>query len=333
VENHELDYDEFHIIYWYHPDYLGHTEYITDKAGRPYQYFHYAAFGEVLVQKDANYGNFDSRYTFNAKEFDKETGLGYYGARYYNPMTSVWLSVDPLSNHPNQVDKSPYAFSWNNPVMLVDPDGRCPKCEESVSDPSNGQVYESTGGQAYQYSSETGEWTGLGGELNEVTVTGTNPTPQEKFSKAVNSQMNNNLKNGELNREDFINNYRYGKGKSSIAPIALINLDGLTVESFGNPTYYYEDGQDKYPAIQINYDQGFYKDPDHAFIFGTITVILIGDNLIMALPDTYNFDLKNDFSTKGMVRNFGTMIGQAYNGAGNGFPIYIMGTKRIPYSK
>jgi len=49
-----------------------HTEYITDKSGRPYQYFHYSAFGEVLVQRDANYGSFQTSYTFNAKEFDAE---------------------------------------------------------------------------------------------------------------------------------------------------------------------------------------------------------------------------------------------------------------------
>ena len=56
-----------------HPlDYLGHNEYITDKSGRLYQYFHYSAFGEVLVQRDASYSSFQTSYTFNAKEFDAE---------------------------------------------------------------------------------------------------------------------------------------------------------------------------------------------------------------------------------------------------------------------
>jgi len=36
--------------------------------------------------------------------------------------------VDPLADHPNQVDKSPYAYAWNNPISLTDPDGRCPDC-------------------------------------------------------------------------------------------------------------------------------------------------------------------------------------------------------------
>lgn len=49
------------------------------------------------------------------------TGLFYYGARYYNPKTSVWLSVDRLAEkYPSH---SPYNFSLNNPVNLVDPNG------------------------------------------------------------------------------------------------------------------------------------------------------------------------------------------------------------------
>ena len=53
---------------------------------------------------------------------DEETGLYYYGARYYDPVTSVWQSVDPLAEkYPNI---SPYAYVANNPVNATDPDGR-----------------------------------------------------------------------------------------------------------------------------------------------------------------------------------------------------------------
>ena len=97
-------------------------DYNPNKSGRPYQYFHYSAFGEVLVQRDANYGSFQTSYTFNAKEFDAETGLGYYGARYYNPTFSVWLGVDPKAHwYPGH---SPFNFSLNNPINLIDPNGK-----------------------------------------------------------------------------------------------------------------------------------------------------------------------------------------------------------------
>ena len=36
-------------------------------------------------------------------------------------------SIDPLADAPNQVNKSPYAFAWNNPIYLIDPDGRMPQ--------------------------------------------------------------------------------------------------------------------------------------------------------------------------------------------------------------
>ena len=65
--------------------------------------------------------DFTSRYKFNAKELDTETGWYYYGARYYNPSTSTWLSVDPLAEKYQSF--SPYNYTLNNPINLVDPDG------------------------------------------------------------------------------------------------------------------------------------------------------------------------------------------------------------------
>ena len=103
---------------------MGHNEYITDITGRPYQYFHFSAFGESLIEKNTNYGQFSSPYRFNAKELDGETGNYYYGARYYNPVWGVWLGVDPLAERSPQY--SPYVFTFNNPILFVDTDGRWP---------------------------------------------------------------------------------------------------------------------------------------------------------------------------------------------------------------
>ena len=60
-------------------------------------------------------------YTFSAKEKDSETGLSYFGSRYYSSDLSVWLSVDPMSD--KYPSLSPYAYCADNPVKLVDPDG------------------------------------------------------------------------------------------------------------------------------------------------------------------------------------------------------------------
>ena len=60
-------------------------------------------------------------HTFSAKERDSETGLSYFGSRYYSSDLSIWLSVDPMSD--KYASLSPYVYCANNPVRLVDPNG------------------------------------------------------------------------------------------------------------------------------------------------------------------------------------------------------------------
>ena len=62
-----------------------------------------------------------SSHTFSAKEKDSETGLTYFGARYYSSNLSIWLSVDPMSDkYPHQ---SNYVYCSNNPIRVIDPNG------------------------------------------------------------------------------------------------------------------------------------------------------------------------------------------------------------------
>ena len=60
-------------------------------------------------------------YTFSANEKDSETGLSYFGSRYYSSDLCIWLSVDPQSD--KYASLSPYVYCANNPVKLVDPNG------------------------------------------------------------------------------------------------------------------------------------------------------------------------------------------------------------------
>lgn len=108
--------------YFYHPDHLGSTSYITDALGEINQHYEYSAFGETFYQEHAT--DYKVPYLFNAKEKDVETGLYYYGARYYNPETSIWQSVDPMAE--KYAVLSPYNYTLNNPVKLIDPDGNEP---------------------------------------------------------------------------------------------------------------------------------------------------------------------------------------------------------------
>lgn len=60
-------------------------------------------------------------YKFNGKELDEETGLYYYGARYMQPMASIWYGVDQLTEEHPMV--SSYVYTDGNPIKFVDPDG------------------------------------------------------------------------------------------------------------------------------------------------------------------------------------------------------------------
>ncbi|WP_303850146.1 RHS repeat-associated core domain-containing protein [Apibacter mensalis] len=115
--------------YYYHPDHLGSSRYITNLDGEIVQHVEYVPFGEVFIEERNN--SWNTPYLFNGKELDEETGLYYYGARYYNPRESVWLSVDPLAEkYPNV---SPYAYTFQNPINYTDPTGMIP--EDGAGDP------------------------------------------------------------------------------------------------------------------------------------------------------------------------------------------------------
>lgn len=126
-------------IFYYHSDHLGSASYITDSNGYEIQQLVYLPFGEDWVDMKYNTSQYDTPYKFNGKEKDEElrsnreynninnkyheqTGYNNYGARYYYDWASIWLSVDPMSD--KYPSTSSYNYCANNPVMLVDPDGR-----------------------------------------------------------------------------------------------------------------------------------------------------------------------------------------------------------------
>ncbi len=109
-------------VYWFHPDHLGSSSFITGADGEVTQNIEYFPSGETFVENHRNSNH--SPYKFNGKELDAETGYYYYGARYYNPRISLWLNVDPLAE--KMPSWSPYSYSFNNPIRFIDPDGRMP---------------------------------------------------------------------------------------------------------------------------------------------------------------------------------------------------------------
>jgi RHS repeat-associated protein len=116
--------------FFYHSDHLQSSGYVTDSQARITQHNEYFPHGEVFVD-ELRSGSTKTPYLFNAKELD-ETKLYYFGARYYDPRSSLWASSDPILA--NYMQRGPsgaspknlglYAYGWNNPVVMRDPDGR-----------------------------------------------------------------------------------------------------------------------------------------------------------------------------------------------------------------
>ena len=109
--------DEYEKMqFYYHPDHLGSSSYITNLDGEVAQHIEYVPFGEVFIEERNNTWN--TPYLFNAKEFDEETGMYYYGARYYEPRLSLWMSTDPMQEKYSNI--STYCYVSNNPIKYID---------------------------------------------------------------------------------------------------------------------------------------------------------------------------------------------------------------------
>jgi RHS repeat-associated protein len=142
--------------FYFHPDHLGSTAYGTDTTGSVVEHLRYFPSGETWVDESAGA---PTPYQFSGKELDQETGLHYFGARYYDARTAVWQSPDPILKQyldgapaggvEKPVNLAAYTYTHNNPVRITDTDGLyarvCPEIDTSQSDDC-GTILEGGGG-------------------------------------------------------------------------------------------------------------------------------------------------------------------------------------------
>ncbi len=126
--NCDYSYQNDAPVYYYHPDHLGSTSWVTNFKGNEHQFIAYLPYGEPLLNVlydnyDSRYGLIkDARYKFTGKERDWETGYDYVEQRYYWWPGGFWLRPDPLLD--KYIHLSPYVYCNGNPMKYVDPDGK-----------------------------------------------------------------------------------------------------------------------------------------------------------------------------------------------------------------
>ena len=114
--------NENETIIYYHADHLSGSHIITDENGNVIEATDYLPFGEIRT--DEKLANYENDYKYTGKELD-DSGLYYYGARYYDPAIGKFLSADPWGgdiHNPQSLNK--YSYVMNNPLRYTDPSGK-----------------------------------------------------------------------------------------------------------------------------------------------------------------------------------------------------------------
>jgi len=101
---------------FYHADGLGSIVALTNAAGSVVQTYSYDSFGNITPS-----GGITQPFTYTAREYDSETGLYFYRARYYDPKAGRFITKDPISFAGGDVNL--YGYVKNNPVNKTDPHG------------------------------------------------------------------------------------------------------------------------------------------------------------------------------------------------------------------
>jgi RHS repeat-associated protein len=113
---------------YYEADGLGSITSLSNSAGALVNTYSYDSFGNPT----ATTGTIVNPFRFTAREFDSETGIYQYRARYYDQNVGRFLSEDPLKGISDGVNF--YAYVHNSSINLIDPTGLSPEC--SCSTPS-----------------------------------------------------------------------------------------------------------------------------------------------------------------------------------------------------
>lgn len=121
--------DQNNVVTYIHQDTLGSTVLTTNQSGGTVTKYEYDPFGQLIGQD----GFTNTNYLYTGQEYDQESDLYYYNARYYNPRLGRFITRDPyLGRDGDTLSRNGYTYVKNNPLKYVDPSGEVE--EQSVYD-------------------------------------------------------------------------------------------------------------------------------------------------------------------------------------------------------
>jgi RHS repeat-associated protein len=110
---------------YYEADGLGSITSLTNSASAVSNTYTYDSYGNLT----ASSGSVSNPFSYTGREFDSETGLYYYRARYYDPSDGRFIGQDPIQFAGG---KNFYRYGLNNPANLGDPFGLDPSWWQKV---------------------------------------------------------------------------------------------------------------------------------------------------------------------------------------------------------
>ncbi|MDB9524571.1 RHS repeat-associated core domain-containing protein [Oscillatoria sp. CS-180] len=104
---------------WLLGDHLGTIKDFVDDSVNLLNHRTFDSYGNLVSETNSSV---DSRYSFTGREFDAETGLHHYRARYYDGNLGRFISQDPIGFRGG--DENLYGYVSNSPINATDPSGR-----------------------------------------------------------------------------------------------------------------------------------------------------------------------------------------------------------------
>jgi len=111
------------VEYFYVYNVLGDVIKLLDTNGDIVVEYSYDAWGNITYQTPNETIATANPYRYRGYRYDEETNLYYLNSRYYNPETGRFLNADGILDTGGVLGKNMYAYTYNNPVMFVDPSG------------------------------------------------------------------------------------------------------------------------------------------------------------------------------------------------------------------